>query len=161
MITQSMEDHLRAHLFGAPYNYPTNKVELIDGFDEEDFDKKFPNGLNKTFIAATFQFDDGGTPLELGGSLTQYLHTVDFHVVGQSAVWARNVAFLVKSIFLTDTGSIPLRDYNVASDPRPIIDYLPVVEASVEKDQTPDPRPWQRYAWVPRIRVTDETYAVL
>jgi hypothetical protein len=159
MIAQSLEARIRTGLF-TDFNYPTDRVELIDAFDGAFFEEKYgENGLDKTYVAAAYQFDNGGTPLELGSSLTQYLHTVDFFCFGHTPTWGRNVAHMVKAALLTETGSIPLYDWSVPTDPRPIIDYLPVEEVTTERIVVADASPWNEHAWTTRVRVLDEVAA--
>jgi hypothetical protein len=132
----------------------------MDGFDARLFEQEHPNGLEATtYVATAFQFDDGGRPLEMGSSLTEYLHTLDFLVLGHTAVWGRNVAQIIKSVLRTERGALPLRDYNVATDPRPILDWMEVDEVSAQREFSFDPRPWNTHAWTTRLRIYDCTYA--
>jgi hypothetical protein len=158
-ITQSLQDHLREHLYGT-FSYPSAKVEIIDGFDLTLFDERYgDSGLDKTFIATAYQFDDGGRSLELGSTLTEYLHTIDFIILGHTSTWGRNVAHVVKAIFLTDEGSVPLYDFSVAVAPRPVLDRMPVEEVSAQREFSMTPRPWNAHAWTTRVRLTDTVFA--
>lgn len=161
MVVQSIQDHLREHLYGT-YSYPENRVEIIEGYSSDLFDERFgDDALSKTYVAVAFQFDNGGEPMELGSSLTAYLHTIDFFVFGHTPTWGRNVAQLVKGIFHTESGTIPLRDYSQPGLPKPVIDALIVEEASTERVNERDARPYQQNAWITRLRVTDEVVASL
>lgn len=156
-ITQSVQDHLRSVLYDQ-FNYPEAKVEIVDGFDARLFDEKFGDtGLDKTYIATAYQFDNGGRPLELGSTLTEMLHTIDFLVLGHTPTWGRNVAHVVKQALMTDEGTIPLKNYEVAG--APVIDQLPIEEVSTQREFTFEPRPWNAFAWTTRLRITDEIYA--
>lgn len=157
MIVQSAQDHLREGLF-TTVGYPPSKVELVDGFDARLFDEKFGDGgLDKSYIAAAYQFDDGGRQAELGSALTRYLHTVDFLVLGWTATWGRNLAQVTKAILSTDEGSLPLRDYGTVG--KPIIDRLEIEEVSAQREFTFEPRPWNTFAWTVRLRLLDYVYA--
>jgi hypothetical protein len=156
-LVQSTQDHLR-HVLYDTFNYPPTKVEIVDGFDARLFDEKFGDaGLDHTYIAVAYQFDDGGTPVELGSTLTAFLHTIDFLVLGHTPTWGRNVAHVVKAALWTDEGYIPLRNYEVAGTP--IVGKLPIEEASTQREFTFEPRPWSAFAWTTRLRVTDELFA--
>jgi hypothetical protein len=79
--------------------------------------------------------------------------------LGHTAVWGRNVAQIIKSVLRTERGALPLRDYNVATDPRPILDWMEVDEVSAQREFSFDPRPWNTHAWTTRLRIYDCTYA--
>lgn len=158
-ITQSLQDHLRFNLYTV-FGYPESKVVLMDGFDYALFDEKYGDaGLDKTYIASAYQFDDGGRDLELGSTLKEYLHTIDFIVLGHTPTWGRNVAHVVKAIFNTDEGSIPLLNYEVNTNPRPVVDALPVEEVSAQREFSLPTKPWNQNAWTTRVRLTDTVYA--
>jgi hypothetical protein len=125
LIVQSVQDHLKAKL--AEYGYPPTRVEMLESFNAELLDEKFPDGLDHTLVAPAFQFDDGGT-----------------------------VAQVIKQAFFVPDGVIPLRDYRQPIDPRPIIDYLQIDGQSVEREVTFEARSWNQFAWSTRIRVYDE-----
>jgi hypothetical protein len=160
LIVQSVQSFVREGIFGPPYNYPAARIEIMDAFDADLFEERYGEaGLDKTYVAIAFQFDDGGKQAELGSSLTEYLHTIDFLVLGHTATWGRNVAHIIKAILNTERGALPLLDYNVPTDPRPVLDYLPVVEVSTEREHSYDPRPWQQFAWTTRLRIEDSIFA--
>lgn len=155
-ITQSLQDHLRTQLFNV-HNYPADKVRLLDGFSADRMDEDYPDGLNQTLIATAFQFDTGGTKVEMGSPLTRYRHTVDFLIFGHTPTWGRNVAAVVKAAFLVEEDAIPLLDYTVNVTPRPILEWLPVDEPSLEREIASfDPKPWNAHAWSVRVVVEDE-----
>lgn len=157
LITQSVQTLVREGL--DTLNYTTPKVEILDAFDAVLFEQQYgQSGLNKTYIAVGFQFDDGGREAELGSTLMSYLHTIDFLVFGHTSTWGRNVAHVIKALLNTERGALPLLDYSVATDPRPIIDYMPVVEVSTERERAFDARPWGLHAWTTRLRIVDEYY---
>lgn len=157
LITQSVQTFVREGL--TAIGYSDSKVEMLDAFDANLFEQRYGQaGLGKTYVAVGFQFDDGGREAELGSTLTAYLHTIDFLVFGHTATWGRNVAHVIKALLNTERGALPLRDYSVATDPRPIIDYLPVAEVSTERERAFDARPWGLHAWTTRLRIEDETY---
>lgn len=161
LIAQSIQDYVKDELYGATFNYSTDRVEVIDGYDEYLFSERYGTSvLTKTLAAMAIQFDNGGRQMELGGSLRQFLHTVDFLVFGHTANFGRNIAHIIRAILANDSETIPLLDYNVATSPRPEIDRLIVESVAVERQQIYDPRPWQQNAWRTRLRVTDEVYAI-
>lgn len=158
-IQQSVQDHLRTYLYGPPFNYPQNRVEITEGFNYDLLDEKYGEGLPLTLIGVAFTFDNGGRQMEMGSSLTEYLHTIDFLILGHTPTWGRNVANVVKSIFRTESGSIPLFDYS--SPQKREIDRLEIEDVRVDREPVAQPRPWQQHAWTTRLRVRDETYAAL
>lgn len=156
-ITQSVQDHLRYNLYTV-IGYPESKVKIEDAFDARLFDEKYGDtALDKTYIAVAYQFDDGGKGLELGSTLTQFLHTIDFLILGHTPTWGRNVAHVVKAILMTDEGTIPLKDISLT--PAPVVDQLVTEEVSVQREFTYEPRPWNQFAWTTRLRLYDEVYA--
>jgi hypothetical protein len=159
LIVQSIQSFVIDELRGR--GYTQQRVEILDGFDATLFEEKYgETGLDKTYVAVAFQFDNGGSQAELGSSLKSYLHTIDFLTLGHTSTWGRNVAHVIKAVLNVDRGALALRDYNVAIDPRPIIDWLPIEEISTEREHSYDPRPWQQFAWSTRLRVWDEVVAI-
>jgi hypothetical protein len=158
LIVQSIQSFVTSELRGL--GYTPQRVELLDGFDAGLFEERYgETGLDRTYVAIAFQFDDGGTQAELGSSLKAYLHTIDFLIFGHTATWGRNVAHVIKSILNVERGALALYDYNVPNDPRPVLDYLPIEEISTEREHTYDPRPWQQFVWSTRLRIWDEVLA--
>lgn len=155
-ITQSLQDHLRTQIFSV-HGYPADKVRLLDAFSVDLMDDQYPDGLNETLVAAAFQFDNGGTPVEIGSALRLFLHTVDFLVFGHTATWGRNVAALVKEAFFTEEGALPLLDYSINTSPRLILEWLPIDDPAMEREVASfDPRPWNAHAWSVRLHIEDE-----
>jgi hypothetical protein len=76
LIVQSIQSFVTSELRGL--GYTPQRVELLDGFDAGLFEERYgETGLDRTYVAIAFQFDDGGTQAELGSSLKAYLHTID------------------------------------------------------------------------------------
>src|SRR4051812_48761382 len=159
LIVQSVQSFVTEELRGRGYS--EQRVEILDGFDASLFEEKYgETGLDKTYVAIAFQFDNGGIQAELGSSLKEYLHTIDFLVLGHTATWGRNVAHVIKAVLNVDRGALALRDYNVPVEPRPILDWLPIEEVSTEREHSYDPRPWQQFAWSTRLRIYDQVVAI-
>jgi hypothetical protein len=155
MIMQSVTTYVRAALFDDR-GYPEDQIDLLDAFPHEEI--KSGGEPEKNAIAVGFNFDDQGTPLELGSSLKRRIYTIEQFVFGTSPVWAENLAHAVKFAVDRDE-SIPLLDI---SDPAlPEIDTLEVLSASAEHQPVPRPRPWERHVWVTTIKVADDYFAAL
>jgi hypothetical protein len=155
MVEQSVTDFVRDALGGR---YDVGDVELVEKFDSEIRE----NGLDKTIVATGFNFDDGGTPAELGSSLLTMEHVVEFFVFGPTATWAQNVARSLQAILLAAEGTLPLLDYADAAKPE--IDRLIIAEdpgPRAQREIVPDPEPWQEYVWTCRVRVQDTYDAAL
>lgn len=156
---QSLQDHLKAKL--VDFGYPPTRVEMLEAFNADLLDERFPDGLDRTLVAPAFQFDDGGTLIEMGSSLTGYNHTVDWLVLGHTPAWGRNVAQVVKQAFFVPDGVIPLRDYRQPIEPRPVIDWLQIGTVGVEREVSFEARPWNQFAWSCRLSVYDEVAATV
>lgn len=154
LIEQSVQERLRTMLFGAEpigFAYNTTTVELLDAFDAKRFE-----GGEKNYVAAGFDFDDGGKQAECGSSLVQRAHTIELWVVGRTPTWGKNLSAMVKAAVEADL-RIPLLDVGVTN--KPVIDYLIVDEVQREHTPVADPKPWQENIWIVRLRVTDEYFA--
>lgn len=132
--------------------YSDDQVELVDAF---------PAGkgrLDKTYVAAGFNFDTGGESAEMGSDLTRRQYTVEFFVFGPTMTWAKNVASVLKFGLESDpNGTLPLYDIETHA----IVDYLLVDGATTERQPVADPEPWQEHVYTVHLKVTDEYNASL
>jgi hypothetical protein len=80
LVEQSVTDWLREQMFTVR-GYPPTRVELVDAFAR----RRFPGPLDKNYLAIGFNFDDGGTPAELGSDLLRRQYTIEVWVIGTSA----------------------------------------------------------------------------
>lgn len=153
LVSQSVQDYLRDQLFNVR-GYPQDRVELMDAWQGEPLDTP----LQKNYIALGFSFDDGGQQGEMGSDLTVRLYTIEFFIFGQSPTWGRNLANAVK-FSLENDKLIPLKDI---SDPaKPVIDQLPLLSVSAERQPIPDPAEWQRNVWTVHLKIEDTYFANL
>jgi hypothetical protein len=151
MVEQSVSDWLREQMFTVR-EYPADRVELIDAFSEE----RFGGPLDHNYLALGFNFDDGGTPAELGSDLLRRRYTIEVWVIGTSAAEGRNLANAVRDSMESE-GTVPLRD--LTQPGRPIIDYLLVDPVRAAREPVPEPKPWQEFLWIVYVPVLDEYYA--
>jgi hypothetical protein len=82
MVMQSVTTYVRAALFDDR-GYPEDQIDLLDAFPHEQIQAGQPS--EKTAIAVGFNFDDQGTPLELGSSLKRRIYTIELFVFGVHA----------------------------------------------------------------------------
>jgi hypothetical protein len=152
IVEQSIEKFLRAVLTSR--GYAEAEVALIDSFPATR------GKLDKTYVAAGFNFDTGGDQAEMGSDLTRRQYTIEFFVFGTTGTWAKNVASVVKFGLESDpNGVLPLYDIEGGTDA--IVDYLLVDGATTEHQPIPEPEPWQEHVWTVHLKVTDEYYASL
>lgn len=152
MITQSAQDHLRVKLTDRGYPVGSDVV-LLDSFPYNTFS----GPLDKNYVAAGFDFDDGGEQAELGSDLIRRQYTIEVFVFGKNPVWGRNLANVIRSIF--DDGLIPLKD--ITADGAPVIDQLCVFRVSADRQPIADPKPWEENVWLVTVKVDDEYFAGL
>lgn len=160
-MVQSVQDYIRDEL--DERSYTESVVEVIDAYSSKEFD----GPLDKQYVSLAFGFDDGGKQAELGSDLRERTYTVQFYVFATTAQFGRNIASLIRDMIDAE-GRIPLKDYN-QSDPdedppveAPVVDHLMVAMpdgARAERVIVVDPKPWQEYAWLVQVRVTDTYYA--
>jgi hypothetical protein len=146
VIESSIEGYLRHQLFTVR-GYPVDKVELLDAFPT---DARMTKPLDKNYIAIGWSTDDGGKEAELGSPLVVRLFTFDFYVFGISRVWGKNLASVVRYSLESD-GVIDLVSPSDGS-PQGKVD---VEFCQMQQAVAPNPRPWQEYCWVTRLRVVD------
>jgi hypothetical protein len=153
MVTQSVQDYVRAALVARGYELP-GMVRLLDSFPYE----RREEGLDCQLVALGFDFDDEGEQAELGSDLMRRSYTIELFVFGTTNTWARNLANVMK-FAVQNEGTIPLKD--VSQPGAPVIDRLEVLGASAERQVIRDPQPWQQYVWTTVIRVQDVYHASL
>lgn len=152
IVEQSIEITARKIL--TDRGYSEGKVALIDSFPDTK------GKLDKTYVAAGFNFDTGGEQAEMGSDLTRRQYTIEFFVFGPTMTWARNVASVLKFGLESDpNGTLPL--FDLEADPGTILDYLLVDGATTERQIVPDPEPWQEFIFTVHLKVTDEYFASL
>jgi hypothetical protein len=147
IVEQSVEFKVRAILDAGGYT----EVELVDGFT-------FGKGakLDKTYVAAGFNFDTPPSSAEMGSDLVERVYTIEFFVFGETLMWARNVASVLKFGLQSDpNGVLPLYDL----ESRDVVDYLTDVTASSSRQPIPDPEPWQEYVFTVNLKATDTYFA--
>jgi hypothetical protein len=147
-IEQSVQDFVREMLF-TRFAYPADKVELLDSFPYE----RFKGPLDKTYVAAGFNFDDGGEAGEMGSDLIHRVYTIELWTFGVSALWGRNVSNAVKAA-LEQESTIPLIDHG---DSGTEIDRLTIPPRGLRNRHVSvrDPRPWEQNVWVTTVNVED------
>lgn len=128
--------------------YPTDKVVMLDSYPSTE---RMLKPLNANYIAIGWTTDDGGHDAELGSSLRRRLYTFDFYVFGVSRVWGKNLASVIRFSLEADQ-VIDLLD---PSDGQTVIDHVDVDFVSMQQAVTPNPRPWQEFSWITRLRVED------
>jgi hypothetical protein len=153
IIVQSVQDYLRAKL--AAHGIPADAVTMLNAFDYQQFNDR---PLDKEYVAAGFNFDKGTKPLELGSSLCQRTHVLEFWVFATTPQRGEALAGTIRDS-LDDEGLIPLLDYNQDGDP--IMDYLEVENPGPRSQRQihPEPKPWQENAWTVTLPVIDTFYA--
>lgn len=150
-VEQSVTDWLREQIFTVR-QYPPERVELLDAFTED----RFEGPLDKNYLAMGFNFDDGGTPAELGSDLLRRRYTIEVWVIGVNAAEGRNLANAVRDSMEFE-GTVPLRD--LTQPARPVIDYLLVDPVRAARQPVAEPKPWEEFLWIVTIPILDEYYA--
>lgn len=162
IVVQSVQDFIRDELDAR--GYTADKLEVLDAYDTTEFD----GPLDKQYVALGFGFDDGGRQAELGSDLRTRTYNIEFYTFATDAQWGRNIASLIRDLIDAQERGIPLKDYNQAAgdpDNAPVVDYLQMAEdaagrgARAERVTVVDPKPYQQFAWLTQVRVSDTYYA--
>lgn len=152
LIEESVVTYIKASL--SDYNYDdtdgSGNVIVKDDFPSPD---ERGTELLTTTVAIALAFDDGGRPIEIGSTLTQYTHTVECWVFATTPKFGRNLSNVIKAI-VRHEGEIPL--LNVAEVGKPQIDVLIVDRVASSRQINSSPRPWDRNVFTCTIRVIDE-----
>jgi hypothetical protein len=152
-IEQSLQTYVKDQLFNVQ-GIGADQVAVEDAFEYE----RFEAGLDKTYVAAGFNFDDGGEQAECGSSLRRYVHSIEFYVFADSPQMGEQVAEIIKQAVIRDE-VIALHDYGATG--APIIDYLEILPrggARAERIPVRDPRPWEENIYRTTVKVVDEWY---
>lgn len=153
-VEQSCQDHIRDGLLAL--GYTADLVTIRDNFPSADERTK---PLDKTTIAAGFNFDDGGRHIELGSDLTLRVYTVEFWTFGLTGNQGRNIAHVIRAILEQGNYLIPLKA--VEQNARPVIDQLVIQDErgiAVTRQLASDPRAWDRFVWTTTVKVEDTYY---
>lgn len=168
LVTQSVQDYVEAGLIargyplqrdlgaiaiaeGATYDAAT-RVVLMDSFPFG----RFEGALDLNYVAAGFNFDDGGNQAELGSSLKNRQYTIEHFCFGKTATWAENLASAIVSVIDSDA-VIPLKDIGGTGA---VIDAL-IIEpggAAARRVTVREPRPWEENISLVQVKVLDEYY---
>lgn len=147
-VKQSVDDYLRHQLFTVR-GYPTDQVEIKGSFQGDQVETP----LTKNWVAAGFNFDDGGRQAELGSTLVKRVYTIELFCFGKNATWGENLANAIASSLETDL-AIPVVD--IAAEGRPPKgEFLEVLSVAAQREAIPDPPEWQRFTWTVKLRVED------
>lgn len=154
LIAQSTWDYVEAHL--RDRGYPERRVAMVEAFPWS-----YDGELDRTLVAAGFDFDDQGEQAEMGSDLKVRVYTIQFWVFAPTQTEARNVANVIKFIVdgATTEGGIPLRDYGV--DGAPEVDRLEVDGVSADRQVIGQPEPWQENVYATVAKLRDTYYASL
>lgn len=114
--------------------------------------------LTATTLAFGFNVDDGGTPAELGSTLTRYTHTLMCWVFALEPRFGRKIAYAIQHVCRVNIDLIPLLDFNADPANPPEIDALNTLAVQVQHQANNSPRPWDRYVWTASINVRDTYY---
>lgn len=143
------------------YAGPAPNLVLREAFPTPD---ERAEELKATTLAFGFNVDDGGTPGEMGSSLTFYVHTLTCWVFALEPRFGRKVAYALQHIARRGPGpfglpdTIPLLDFNADADNPPQLDSLNVLSVQVSHQGNNSVRPWDRYVWTAGINVRDAAY---
>lgn len=152
LVTESVRAFAKHQIFDVR-GYSPAQVEFVDSFRYEQ------QALTKNVVSAGFDFDDDGTPAEMGSSLTRRVYTVEFWVFGLTNTYARNLANVLKFALEVEDHTIPLMD--VAQSPPVEIDKLLVDGVTAHRQIIPEPEPWEEFVWTTQVKVEDLYYAAL
>lgn len=149
---QSVQDFLRAEMATRGY-VEGERLHYLDSFPHD----RLATPIDSNYIASGFSFDSGGKPLELGSNLKERIYTVEFFIFALDAKLGRNLANQVKDCLEPASDTIALKDYDQPG--APVVDHLLVDSVWAAMQVIPDPRPWEKNAWVTTLRLRDEYYA--
>lgn len=151
LVEQSVTDYVKEAL--NERGYPPEDWTLVESFNYVPKD-----GLDKNYLAAGFNFDDGGEQAELGSDLKVRRYTIEFFVFGVTNTYGRNLASAI-ALALDRDGLIPLNDYG--QTPPAEIDRMQVDKPHARREIIPAPEPWQEFVWSVTVVVEDTYFAAL
>jgi len=149
-VTQSTQNFVQSGLVSL--GYTSGKVFMRDAFPTPD---ERASELVTTTVATGFNFDDGGTRVELGSDLLLRVYTIEFWVFGTTPEYGQNVAHAIRRI-LEENYLVPLQDIRQVSNP--VVDQLQVLEPRgvlVTHQINPDPRPWDMNVYTATVKLED------
>lgn len=127
-----------------------DRLEFMEAFPFDAFDG---DPTKKCYVAFGFNFDDQGTPAELGSRLTRRIYTLELFVFGPDELNVKSVANEIKFALEVEE-QVPLLD--VGEPGMPVIDSLLIKGSSAQKVLVNNPRPWERHVWLTTARAEDE-----
>ncbi len=148
LVMQSIQDFVKSGLQATGYGAAQVR-------EEWPTDQERGTPLTATQVAAGYNFDDGGTRAELGSELIRRVYTVELWVFGATLTWGRNTANVIRAL-LEDEGMVSLKDYAVTGAPE--IDKLVLLDqrgVTVQRNISPDPKPWDRFVFTTTARFED------
>lgn len=147
-IVQGVENYAKTRLTVKGYTEGDQYVLL-----ESYTGKEISSPMKKSYIAAGYNFDDGGRGAELGSALIERVYTIEFFVFGLTNTWGRNLAQSIKFALEFD-GVIPLLDVTDPALPESG-EYLQIDSCSAERQVVQNPAEWERYVWTVHLKATD------
>jgi hypothetical protein len=112
--------------------------------------------LKITTLAYGFDIDDGGEMMELGSTLTRYVHTFTAWVFALEPEFGEQVAHSIKHILRRSDDVIPIYDYNEAGNPQ--IDEDLILKVQTQHQGNNSTRPWDRYVFTTAVKIQDAYY---
>lgn len=150
-VEESVQIYAKAALEAK--GWTSDRLEFMEKFPYEDFEGDLSA---KSYMAFGYNFDDEGTPAELGSDLLTRVYTLEFFVFGKDEDTAEAIANDAK--FAIDRDSvIPVLDIGEPNPPE--VGSLLVVGIKAAKVLVDDPEPYQEHIWLTTARVEDEYYS--
>lgn len=149
-ILEAIKIGLALPEFGFTLEGEGQNIELRESFPTPS---ERTQELKTTTVAFGFNMDDGGKEMELGSSLTEYVHTIEVWTFATEPHLGRRVAHAIKHIVRRNSDIISILDFN--QEGNPVIDYLIVNSAQAKHQANNSARPWDQFVWTTSIRVTD------
>lgn len=145
-VEQSVQDFIAAALTAR--GYPMPEIEMKDAFEQRDFED---GTVDHEYVSLGYNFDPGGSPVEVGTNRRLYAHTIEVFVVATTAPRGKSLAYAIRDA-LEEAGRVPLVDVESKQQ----VDVLLIDPVSVERQAIPDPSPWEEFVWLLRVPVLDE-----
>lgn len=152
-VTESCKEIVRARMFAASGGpYETTDVSLVEALPGSEFDGK----LDTSIVATGYNFDDGGRQGETGSDLVRYVWTLEYMVLAVSSVWGKNIADTVAAAF--DVGDV-VSLLDIGGTRSPTGETALVTYSQAQRAVVRDPRPWEEFVWMTRVKLEDYFYA--
>lgn len=145
-VEQSVQTFIEAALTAR--GFPMPSIEMKDAFEQRDFDDA---ALDHEYVALGYNFDGGGSPVEIGSNRRLYSHTIEVFIVATTAPRGKALAYAIRDA-LEEAGRVSLVDVETGAE----VDVLLIDPVSVERQAIPDPDPWEEFVWLLRVPVLDE-----